>query len=166
MNCPNCGAENAEVSLFCTSCGAKLPKDAPTGGAPEAEAAPEAAASQQSPYDAPYGGAQPYMPPTGGYAAGSPYQGAYQQQQSAVGQTYPMTGFDEGLRLANFVLCILSCIGLAFAIIPLAWAIPMTVHSWKIYKGEKPNTTAFGICTLIFVNLIGGILLLVSKKDA
>ena len=43
--------------------------------------------------------------------------------------------------------------------------IPMCVRSWGIYKGTKPNTVAFGVCTLIFLSLIGGILLLISKKD-
>ena len=37
-----------------------------------------------------------------------------------------------------------------FLLIPLAWMIPMTVHAYKIYKGRKPNTVAFGVCTLIF----------------
>lgn len=50
-------------------------------------------------------------------------------------------------------------------IIPLTWMIPMTVHSWGIYKGTKPNTVAFGVCTFIFVSRIGGILLLVADKD-
>ena len=44
--------------------------------------------------------------------------------------------------------------------------IPMTVRAWGIYKGTNPNTTAFGVCTLIFLSLVSGILLLVSKKDA
>ena len=50
-------------------------------------------------------------------------------------------------------------------LIPLAWMIPMTVHIYKIYKGMKANTIAFGVCTLIFCNLISGILLLCSDKD-
>ena len=53
----------------------------------------------------------------------------------------------------------------SFAIIPLAWMIPMTVHSWGIYKGTKDNTVCFGVCTLLFVSLVGGILLLCSKKE-
>ena len=53
-----------------------------------------------------------------------------------------------------------------FFLIPLAWMIPMTIRVYKIYKGRKPNTVAFGICTLIFVNLVSGILLLCSEKDA
>lgn len=85
--------------------------------------------------------------------------------RSRSGSNLPMTKQDETLRLINFILCILSCIAICWAVIPLAWAIPMTVHSWGIYKGTKPNTTAFGVCTLIFVNIIGGILLLISNKD-
>ena len=42
---------------------------------------------------------------------------------------------------------------------------PHDVHAWGIYKGTKDNTTAFGVCTLIFLSLVAGILLLVSKKD-
>ncbi len=53
-----------------------------------------------------------------------------------------------------------------FLLIPLAWMIPMTVRTYKIYKGRKPNTVAFGVCMLIFVNLVSGILLLCSDKDA
>lgn len=79
--------------------------------------------------------------------------------------TYVVSSTDATLRLINFILCLISTVALCWAIIPLAWLIPMTVHSWGIYKGKKPNTVAFGVCTLIFANMIGGILLLVSKKD-
>ena len=79
--------------------------------------------------------------------------------------TYPMTETDRTLRLINFILCVIACVTVCWAIIPLAWMVPMTVHSWGIYQGTKQNTVAFGVCTLIFVSLIGGILLLISKKD-
>ncbi|RDB56490.1 hypothetical protein C1879_08995 [Paraeggerthella hongkongensis] len=68
--------------------------------------------------------------------------------------------------MVAFILCIVSTVSVCWLIIPLAWMIPMSIRCWNIYKGTKPNTTAFGVCTLIFVTLIGGILLLVSKKDA
>ena len=82
-----------------------------------------------------------------------------------VPKMYEMTDTDRNLRLANFVLCIISTVCACWTIIALAWMIPMTMHSYGIYKGEKPNTVAFGVCTLIFVSLIGGILLLCSNKD-
>lgn len=50
-------------------------------------------------------------------------------------------------------------------LIVLAWGIPMTVISWGVYKGAKANTTAFGLATLLFLNVISGILLLLSRKD-
>ena len=42
----------------------------------------------------------------------------------------------------------------------LAWIIPMTVHYFKAIKRNQPVGTAFKVCTLIFVNLVAGILLL------
>lgn len=73
---------------------------------------------------------------------------------------------DRTLRMVAFVFCILSLVSVCWLIIPLAWMIPMSVHCWGIYQGTKPNTVGFGICTLLFLSLVGGILLLVSKKDA
>lgn len=72
---------------------------------------------------------------------------------------------DKTLRLLAFIFNLVSTISIGWTIIPLAWMIPMTVISYGIYKGTKDNTTAFGVCTLIFVSLVSGILLLVSKKD-
>lgn len=80
-------------------------------------------------------------------------------------QIYPMTSQDRTLRLIAFILNILSCIGWCWAIFPLAWMIPMTVMSWNVYRGKRANTVAYGVCTLIFLNLISGILLLISNKD-
>ena len=105
--------------------------------------------SQQNPYQNAY--QAPYGQPA--------YQGAYN------GAIYPMSDSDRTLRLINFILCLVSTITCALFIIPLAWMLPMTIISWGIYKGKKRNTTAFGVCTLLFVNLIGGILLLCSHKD-
>ncbi|MFZ1250014.1 MAG: hypothetical protein WAR37_01000 [Candidatus Microsaccharimonas sp.] len=72
---------------------------------------------------------------------------------------------DQTLRLIAFIFNIVSCVTFGPLLIPLAWMVPMTVISWGIYQGTKSNTTAFGVCTLIFVNPVSGILLLVSKKD-
>ncbi|WP_139652786.1 DUF2510 domain-containing protein [Raoultibacter phocaeensis] len=99
----------------------------------------------------------PYSQPAGQYGAAQGYYG--QPVQSATGDN------DQTLRLVAFILCVLSTISVGWALIPLAWMIPMTVHCWGLYKGTKANTTAFGVCTLIFVNIVSGILLLVSKKD-
>ena len=78
---------------------------------------------------------------------------------------YPVSETDKNLRLAAFVLSVIACVGMGILLIPLAWTIPMTVHTYKIYKGEKPNTVAFGVCELLFVGLIAGVLLLCTHKD-
>ena len=72
---------------------------------------------------------------------------------------------NETLKLVAFIFNLITTVGLGWLIIPLAWMIPMTVMSWGIYKGKRANTTAFGVCTLIFVNLVSGILLLVAGED-
>ncbi len=48
-------------------------------------------------------------------------------------------------------------------LIPLAWAIPMTVHYWKAVKNNRPVDTAFKVCTLLFINTVSGILMLCDK---
>lgn len=91
---------------------------------------------------------------------------AGQASTYAAGALYPMTETDRTLRLIAFILNVITIVFVCWTIIPLAWMIPMTVRSWGIYKGTKPNTVAFGVCTLLFLDIISGILLLVSKKDA
>lgn len=80
-------------------------------------------------------------------------------------KTTNLSDSDQTLRLIAFIFNLLATIAWGWLIIPLAWMIPMTVISWGIYKGTKRNTVAFGVCTLIFVSQVSGILLLVSKKD-
>ncbi|MFZ1301264.1 MAG: hypothetical protein WAQ27_01635 [Candidatus Microsaccharimonas sp.] len=72
---------------------------------------------------------------------------------------------DKTLKLVAFIFNLVSTISIGWTIIPLAWMIPMTIISYGIYKGTKKNTTAFGVCTLLFLSLVGGILLLVAKKE-
>ena len=67
-----------------------------------------------------------------------------------------MTNGDRNLRLAAFILNIISMVALEWTLLPLAWMIPMTVMSWGVYKGARANTVAFGVCNLLFVNTIGG----------
>lgn len=99
-------------------------------------------------------------------------QATYQQAQPVYAQaTYvnqpirQLTDEDNMLRLIAFIFCIIGAVTAGWALIPLAWMIPMTVHAYGIWKGTKANTVAFGVCTLIFVNVVAGILLLISTKD-
>lgn len=88
--------------------------------------------------------------------------------------TYVVDSGDQTLRLIAFIFSAISLVSAVFTAlfsfgitaICLAWMIPMTIHCWRIYKGERYNTVAFGVCMLIFVSVVAGILLLVSKKEA
>ena len=179
MNCPNCGNVNQDSAQFCTNCGVSLAaaSQQPSQAAPDYQA-PQATPVYQTP-DASYQQEAPQQ--TYAQQAYAPQaEQAYAQQTYAQqpepyenqmmiqpdgSYAYPLSEQDKMLRLINFILCVVTTVLTCWTIISLAWMVPMTVHSWGIYKGTKPNTTAFGVCTLIFITLIGGILLLVSKKE-
>ena len=119
----------------------------------------------------PYG--QYQYPP---YAPQSPYATNQQYAMNPPHHPYPpyastpygapvITETDRNLRLAAFVLNVITLAAAGWLLIPLAWMIPMTVRSWNIYKGVRPNTVAFGVCNLVFFNAIAGVLLLISAKD-
>lgn len=62
------------------------------------------------------------------------------------------------------VFMIITCVCSIFAfLIPLAWCLPMTIsYCNKIEKGEEISTN-FKVCTLLFVNVISGILMLCDE---
>ena len=127
--------------------------------APQQYAAAQQPAAPQSPYAA--APQQPYGTPQPPYGVSMPEQ------------TYVVEGSNQTLRLIAFIMNIVALVvigiggiaTLGLGLIPLAWGIPMTVRSWGVYKGKKPNTVALGVCTLLFLNMVSGILLLVAQKD-
>lgn len=119
---------------------------------------------QPTPPNSPY--SQPYSQTPPAYIARPVYDNSQTYNVYTGEGFYPQTQEDRTLRLIAFILCLLSLISSGWMIFPLAWMIPMTVHVWGIYKAKSPNTVAFGVCTLLFVNIIAGILLLISHKDS
>lgn len=108
MFCPQCGKENVDEAQFCVQCGNALK---------QADTAP--AQPQQQTASA------PVPPPAPSQQPQQPQQPVYQQPAVPVqpqpvpaqAATYPMTKQDETLRLINFILCILSCIAICWAVI-------------------------------------------------
>ena len=49
--------------------------------------------------------------------------------------------------------------------VPLFWCIPMTVSLSKKLKNNQPISVGFKVCTLIFVNIVSGIVLLCRKEE-
>ncbi len=50
-------------------------------------------------------------------------------------------------------------------LIPLAWCIPMTVSVNRKLKNGEPISTALKVCTMLFVSLIAGIMLLCMSDN-
>ena len=178
MYCTSCGAQMADQAKFCTNCGAALRAADAVEPEPEAVVQPTTTDDIFASYQPPVApepqldsfgvdpvpvAAQPeYSQPA--YVQPTYTQPTYQEATPAA--LYPMTDTDRTLRLIAFIFCIVCLIACCWAVIPLAWMIPMTVRSWGIYKGTKPNTVGFDVCMLIFFSLVSGILLLCSNKDS
>ena len=64
------------------------------------------------------------------------------------------------MKLAAFILYLLSTIAMGILIVPLLWCVLMTISVYKYYKGDKILRVGFKVCTLLFVSLIGGVILL------
>lgn len=41
------------------------------------------------------------------------------------------------MKLATFILYLLSKIAMGILIVPLLWCVPMTISVYKYYKGDK-----------------------------
>lgn len=159
--------------------GAPDPACAATNASFYGTAAGQGHGSGESPYGQSTGGyaqqqqpascSQSYGQPMGGAGYGQPNQPYAQAVPVAApgieAPLYAMTETDRTLRLIAFIFMVVSLASTCWLLLPLAWMIPMTVVSWGIYKGTRPNTVAFGVCSLIFCSLVAGILLLISKKD-
>ena len=153
-NCPNCGAPIADNNAFCGNCGTKVEiqpnitfQDPIKGFNPD-RVQDTAAFNNQ--------GVMQYQQP----------MQQYQQYQQPAQQYYPQSSSQDGLITAIKVFMILSCVFSSFFLfIPLLWTVPMTVIAIKKLENRQPLGVAFKICTLLFVGIIPGILMLVLNDE-
>lgn len=76
-------------------------------------------------------------------------------------QTQPST-----LKTVAKVFMILSCVVGAFCFfIPLLWTLPMTIKYCNAIKNNESVSTGFKVCTLLFVSMIAGILMLCDNDN-
>ncbi len=71
---------------------------------------------------------------------------------------------DTGLETAIKIFMILGTVFNIFIILPIIWCIPMTVHTFKSIDNKQHIGIGFKICSLLFVSLVGGILLLCRNE--
>lgn len=69
------------------------------------------------------------------------------------------------LRTVALIFMIIGCVGLASTIIGLFWSIPMTIHYYKACQENRKCGIAFKVCSLIFVSLIAGVLMLIDENN-
>lgn len=72
---------------------------------------------------------------------------------------------DDTIITVVKVFLIIGCIAQGWAILPLAWCIPITITIFNCFRDKKPINTGLKICTLLFVNLIAGICLLCINDE-
>lgn len=133
--CKHCGTTLADGATFCTNCGAPV------------EQAPQ----------------QGYVPPQQSY--GYAQQPNYAAPQPGYGYAPQPAPQPSGLSVAAKVFMIISTVVYGLYIIPLAWCLPMTISYSKKIKNGEPVSTGFKVCTLLFVNLIAGILMLCDNNN-
>ena len=69
------------------------------------------------------------------------------------------------MKTAAKVFMILRCVISGFALIPLCWTVPMTVHYCRAVREHRRVGVGFKVCSLLFVSLIAGILMLCDPED-
>ena len=170
--CSKCGKELPDEAKFCTDCGEPCNKN-------------EGYTNGQNVGSANMNGNEFYSGNASGYNAGgntgmggnnNVYNANYNYGYNGYGQNANnTTSKNSGLKTAAKVFMIISCAmcGLLFLaniylgiirafsyLLPLCWQIPMTiVYFEKIKNGERVGT-GFKVCSLIFVSIVAGILML------
>lgn len=64
------------------------------------------------------------------------------------------------LAIVAKIFMIISCVASGFSLIPLCWTIPMTIHYCNAIKNNEKVGVGFKVCSLLFVNVVAGILML------
>ena len=108
---------------------------------------------------------------------GCPTEAYYVQKQTALPRNM---GLKTAIKILMVItpICNLMCsfifsffvmMGVASTVlgtlISLSWCIPMTVSYFKKVKYNLPVSTGFKVCSLLFVNVIAGFLMLCDKDN-
>ncbi len=95
-----------------------------------------------------------FCPSCGYPAENSPYLSKAEQEYKD----------SKGLELAIKIFLVIGCVILGFSILGLLWGVPMTVYAFRQLKDHKHIGVAFKVCTLLFLSLVAGILLLFRNE--
>lgn len=76
---------------------------------------------------------------------------------------FPLAGISCGLYVGMIIWYIGLIMGVCFSL-PIVWGIPMIIVLSRKIKNHEPIGIKFKICTLLFLNILAGVLML-SHKD-
>ena len=143
MRCSCCGNEVREDERYCNKCGQN------NEGYVERKPIEKVEIYHQQPNNTTYSQPQPTYNQTN----------IYQQTN------YQVTKPDSGVTTAAKVFMIIGTVLMAIStyLIGLAWCIPMCIYYFNRVKDGQPIGTGFKVCSLLFVSLLGGILMLCDK---
>ena len=66
-----------------------------------------------------------------------------------------------GLDLAVKIFMVLSTVAFGFLLFPLIWMVPMTIHAFHKADNNEEYGIGFSVCSLIFVDVVAGILMII-----
>ena len=98
-------------------------------------------------------------------SCGCAVEGGYLARNTMNKSTAIVGSQPNGLKTAAKILMIIGTVINGLYIIPLAWCIPMTVTYCNKIKNGEPIGTGFKVCSLLFVSLIAGILMLCDNDQ-
>lgn len=170
--CTKCGKEMQDEAIFCPNCGSRT-------SAPATDKKESDCFAPQTKYCSTCGAelrAEAVVCTACGCAQNNSQPSANVKREKS------------GLRTAAKIFMIISCVFqiflfliIAFAacasgyseafavgfvyLIPIAWCLPMTITYSNKCKNSEPVGAGFKVCTLLFVNLIAGILMLCDNSN-
>ncbi len=73
---------------------------------------------------------------------------------------------DSAFTLIAKIFMVIGCVvSASLFLIPLCWTIPMTVHYFKKVNNHEDVGVGFKVCSLLFVSLIAGIMMLCDSEN-
>ena len=84
---------------------------------------------------------------------------------SVKGKRSASGGNESTLETVIKVFLVIGCVSQGWAVIPLAWCLPITISVFNHLRDRRPVGTGMKICVLLFVNMIAGICLLCMNDD-
>lgn len=148
--CIKCGTQLPDDALFCQKCGCATDRG-------QSQQRSQQQSQQGAQYQAPQYQVPPYQGPYTSYQAPPYQQTSYQAPNQA---PYQAPAEESTMKLIAKIFMIICCVVTGLYLIPLAWTVPMTVVYWNKVKNHQHVGTGFKVCTLLFVSIISGILML------